>query len=917
MRTKTKTNKSFAPRATGLGSAVVRAAMTLLLAVLTMTAWAVAIPQFPIYEGDEGTEAAPYQIKTIDDLKKLSDDVNSNVIYSNKYFKLMNDLSFTYTTAWDDAESTESNFTPIGGRGHIFYGHFDGNGKTIRGIRIYGSITTETGWGLFGRAVSAEVKDLTLADARITGCAYTGGIVGSNQGTVTNCHVGADVTIVANSSNTGYGGIVGRNDEGGTVKHCTSAVKMTLAPGMTPASLGGIVGQNYSTGGYATLTDNFVIGAVIPAARYNMHAAITTHMEYATSAHYRYERNYYRNCTVAGTANATDVGIASYYNSTKTSHLDVNTEAHPDGAMLAYALTLTQTDNIFSADALLALAGSIAADNNAAVYDGTVYTRAGATVALDIQETLPYTYCVTDDVTGERIWLDAGQFTMPANDVTVTLTPDMTWATLKSAVEAGGTVTLTGNVKRDAGETVEIDKDVTLDLNGYTVYGYAPGSSNAYLNDLFKVLDGGRLTVTDSGTGGTITNVVASAIRIEGGSAESYGSVTLSAGTIRNNFKAVMIYGYGKFTMMGGTITSNDNGVEIFRNATFTVSGNVNIMGNTSTDINFYDGPLSSNPIYIGGTLASTARIGIYIDRGFNIALSGIVWTLTSGFPSRGTKQNFVLNADECLALVIPAGGELAIAASTWRYNMNMGNNSNNTADIANHHGETVNATLSGRTLYKDGKWNTLCLPFDVELNAADCPLFGATARTVSEASVSGTTLNLTFGPPVNTLRAGTPYIIKWVGDDTSDIENPLFAGVTINADKHDYDTEEMDVTTDERVRFVGSYKSTAFDSEDKSILLMGAENTLYYPTTGAGIGSFRAYFKIGGDDNALLARRLTAFNINFGEDDNATGIISVQGSRVMVNDSDTWYSLDGRRLVGKPTVSGIYINNGKKVVIK
>ena len=31
----------------------------------------------------------------------------------------------------------------------------------------------------------------------------------------------------------------------------------------------------------------------------------------------------------------------------------------------------------------------------------------------------------------------------------------------------------------------------------------------------------------------------------------------------------------------------------------------------------------------------------------------------------------------------------------------------------------------------------------------------------------------------------------------------------------------------------------------------------------------------------------------------------------------DAWYSLDGRRLTGKPSRAGVYINNGNKVVIK
>jgi hypothetical protein len=43
------------------------------------------------------------------------------------------------------------------------------------------------------------------------------------------------------------------------------------------------------------------------------------------------------------------------------------------------------------------------------------------------------------------------------------------------------------------------------------------------------------------------------------------------------------------------------------------------------------------------------------------------------------------------------------------------------------------------------------------------------------------------------------------------------------------------------------------------------------------------------------------------GEIDTTTGEISFDG----------WYDMSGRKLEGKPTASGIYINNGKKIVIK
>ena len=250
-----------------------------------------------------------------------------------------------------------------------------------------------------------------------------------------------------------------------------------------------------------------------------------------------------------------------------------------------------------------------------------------------------------------------------------------------------------------------------------------------------------------------------------------------------------------------------------------------------------------------------------------------------------------------------------------------LADNADNNTAISSADGCVANVTLSGRTLYKDGKWNTICLPFNVTI--AGSPLAGATARALESASISGTTLTLTFGDAVTTLEAGTPYIIKWtadanyVDDDEHNIVSPVFSGVTIDADADgSYDTETASpaVTTDERVRFLGTYKSTAFDAEDKSILLMGGNNTLYYPQSGAGIGAQRAYFKIGGD-GALLARRLTAFNIDFG-DDETTGIISTTNYTNDTN-SDAWFTLDGRRLSAKPSRAGVYINNGIKVVIK
>ena len=166
-----------------------------------------------------------------------------------------------------------------------------------------------------------------------------------------------------------------------------------------------------------------------------------------------------------------------------------------------------------------------------------------------------------------------------------------------------------------------------------------------------------------------------------------------------------------------------------------------------------------------------------------------------------------------------------------------------------------------------------------------------------------------------------TPYIIKWtragdyVNDNTHNVYEPVFTGVTFSDEMHPYDNGASD---DLRVRFIGTYTSTTFTDEDQSILFLGVQNTLYYPQPkddkNPTIGAFRAYFKIGEDGAQSSTRQLTAFNIGFG--DEVTGIRSLTPDPSRRGEGSI-YTLDGRKLEGKPSKAGLYIHGGKKVVIR
>ena len=147
-----------------------------------------------------------------------------------------------------------------------------------------------------------------------------------------------------------------------------------------------------------------------------------------------------------------------------------------------------------------------------------------------------------------------------------------------------------------------------------------------------------------------------------------------------------------------------------------------------------------------------------------------------------------------------------------------------------------------------------------------------------------------------------------------SNLVDPVFTNVTISDAKANVSTDYVD--------FIGTYSPVSIYTAEKTNLYLGADNKLYYPTaSGFKVNAFRGYFQLkqgltaGKPSNSNQAS-VRAFKLNFG-DDEATGIISVHDSGFMVNGSDMWYTLDGRKLQGKPTQRGIYINNGKKVVIK
>ncbi len=254
-----------------------------------------------------------------------------------------------------------------------------------------------------------------------------------------------------------------------------------------------------------------------------------------------------------------------------------------------------------------------------------------------------------------------------------------------------------------------------------------------------------------------------------------------------------------------------------------------------------------------------------------------------------------------------------------------------NTAVITANNEQQRNVTLVDRTLYKDGDWNTLCLPFDVTI--AGSPLDGAEVMELDVENkwkmdngqwmidnVNGTnqtgldsegTLYLYF-KDADEIEAGKPYLIKWTNDVTNIVSPIKFSNVEIKGA-----SPEIIESADGKVSIIGNYDPVTLTGGDASNLYLGADNKLYYPAEGKDriINAFRGYFHV---DLTGSVNAVRAFVLNFGDEDFATGIISTTNLTNYTNSAGAgWFDLQGCKLSGKPTKKGVYINNGKKVVIK
>lgn len=204
--------------------------------------------------------------------------------------------------------------------------------------------------------------------------------------------------------------------------------------------------------------------------------------------------------------------------------------------------------------------------------------------------------------------------------------------------------------------------------------------------------------------------------------------------------------------------------------------------------------------------------------------------------------------------------------------------------------------------------WNTICLPFAMsetqvkEAFGDDVKLANFVDYDTQENGddVIGITMNFVSATAI---AANHPYLIR----TTSKITQFSVDGVDINSDEDNAVVEYDNGLTGKKRVVYGTFYGILHSGEiipDKDIFLSG--NKFYYSTGTTTIMGFRGYFELLDD----LAGYAPSFDIII--DGNTTDINEFRG----LFEDGAIYDLNGMK-IENPTKKGVYIQNGKKVVIK
>jgi hypothetical protein len=196
-------------------------------------------------------------------------------------------------------------------------------------------------------------------------------------------------------------------------------------------------------------------------------------------------------------------------------------------------------------------------------------------------------------------------------------------------------------------------------------------------------------------------------------------------------------------------------------------------------------------------------------------------------------------------------------------------------------------------------------------------------------------------------IKANTPYVAIAEGSDVSISFNKRYQtdgyvlNTTVNDRKYSYTIDDINWTfqgTYDYIKFTDPHGIYGFAAKNKNDVKMGDfKKAACSETSCAYIRPFRAYlkcsmvetsskeapraalFKAAPESDAdVIASLPESIEVYVIDDNGGTTHLGYMDTRTgEITQEDRWFDMKGRRLPHKPTVKGIYYNNGNKVILK
>ena len=364
-------------------------------------------------------------------------------------------------------------------------------------------------------------------------------------------------------------------------------------------------------------------------------------------------------------------------------------------------------------------------------------------------------------------------------------------------------------------------------------------------------------------------------------------SITVFPGKLTINKKKLNI------TLKDQTLLASENVTNLVANG-FTVEFDGTVYNDDFEDL--YDA-IETNGAFAFATTPATLTAGeTYEDIITLIADNGVFanYTYTLGEDGSVTPGT----------LYVSAGANVEILANSDYAETYYDNYASKTAEIVDKDAEKGTVKLKERTLRRQ-IWEPLVLPFNTSVTELVDALGQYAVVDILDETANDA--NIHFNLHMGDIPANTPFLIKVFRAVT--LDNVNFQKKTIVAPAQQDENGNPYIADAAGHKYVGLYD-------------------LQKDLTGAGIWALNQngiFKELGSKKTDLQATKAyldlsTASadaRILIEEPDGQVTAISTISADVKTNAAEGWYTINGMKLNNMPTVKGIYILNGKKVVVK